>query len=106
MRQMPATELKQYLADTDNPPLLLDVREPSEYEICRIQGSQLVPMRQIPAHIEDLDNTRETVVICHHGVRSYQVALYLERYGFENVINLMGGVAAWARDVDPSMPTY
>lgn len=106
MRQMPATELKQYLADTDNPPLLLDVREPPEYELCRITGSQLVPMRQIPAHIESLDKTRETVVICHHGVRSYQVALYLERYGFENVINLTGGVAAWARDVDPSMPTY
>jgi len=103
---MPATELHQYLAETDNPPFLLDVREPSEYDVCRIKGSQLVPMRQIPGHIDALDSARETVVICHHGVRSYQVALYLERYGFDNVINLRGGVAAWARDVDPTMPTY
>ena len=106
MRQMPATELHQYLQNTDAPPLLLDVREPSEYSICRIDGSQLVPMRQIPGHIDDLDPDRETVVICHHGVRSYQVALYLERYGFDDVINLSGGVAAWARDVDTSMATY
>lgn len=103
---MSATELQQYLAETDSPPFLLDVREPSEYQICRIEGSELVPMRQIPGHIDNLDSDRETVVICHHGVRSYQVALYLERYGFKNLINLSGGVAAWARDVDPSMPTY
>ena len=75
MRQMTATELHHYLAETDKPPLLLDVREPSEYRICRIEGSQLVPMRQIPGHIDGLDPARETVVICHHGVRSYQVAL-------------------------------
>ena len=106
MRQMPATELHQYLAETDQPPLLLDVREPSEYAICHIKDSRLLPMRQIPTQISELDPARETVVICHHGVRSYQVALYLERYGFDNVINLSGGVAAWARDVDPSMPTY
>ena len=106
MRQMPATELNQYLAEADNPPLLLDVREPSEYRTCRIDGSQLIPMQQIPGHIDDLDPARETVVICHHGVRSFQVALYLERYGFDDVINLSGGVAAWARDVDPSMTTY
>ena len=106
MRQMPATQLNQYLTQTDKPPLLLDVREPSEYHICRIDGSKLVPMQQIPHHIDDLDPSQETVVICHHGVRSYQVALYLERYGFDDVINLSGGVAAWARDVDPSMATY
>ena len=106
MRQMPATDLHHYLAKTDTPPHLLDVREPSEYSICRVEGAELIPMRQIPTEIAKLDPKRETVVICHHGVRSYQVALYLERSGFTDVINLSGGVAAWARDVDPSMPTY
>jgi len=106
MRQMSVTELHQYLGGTEQPPLLLDVREPSEYSICRIDGAELVPMRDIPNRLGSLDQQRETVVICHHGVRSYQVALYMERYGFKDIINLSGGVAAWARDVDPSMPTY
>jgi rhodanese-related sulfurtransferase len=53
-----------------------------------------------------LDPQRETVVICHHGVRSFAVARFLEQQGFTNVINLDGGVAGWARDVDPTMPTY
>lgn len=106
MRQMTASEVQQYLACTDTPPYLLDVREPSEWEICRIEGSELLPMQQIPGRLEQLDPDRETIVICHHGVRSYQVALYLEHCGFDDVINLRGGVAAWARDVDPSMATY
>lgn len=106
MRHMTATELHQHLQDNEQPPLLLDVREPSEFSICRIDGAQLVPMREIPGKVRDLDHDRETVVICHHGIRSHQVALFLERYGFSNLINLTGGVAAWARDVDPSMPTY
>lgn len=106
MRHMTATELHRYLQDNDQPPLLLDVREPSEFSICRIDGAQLIPMRQVPNKIADLDHDRETVVICHHGIRSHQVAIFLERYGFSKLINLSGGVAAWAREIDPSMPTY
>jgi rhodanese-related sulfurtransferase len=106
MRQMTAIELQRYLAGNDTTPKLLDVREPSEYAICRIDGAELIPMRQIPSQLPKLDQQRETVVICHHGVRSYQVALYMERNGFDDIINLSGGVAAWARDVDASMPTY
>lgn len=106
MRQLHPNELKAYL-DADNKPLLLDVREPWEYETCRIEGSQLIPMRQIPQAADQLDPDQEVVVICHHGVRSYQVCRFLEaQLGFTNVINLAGGVAAWARDVDPQMPTY
>ena len=63
-------------------------------------------MRQIPVALDELDRDRELVVICHHGIRSQQVAMYLDHQGFRNVINLQGGVAAWARDVDPAMPTY
>ena len=85
-------------------PLLLDVREPWEYRIVHLEGSTLVPMRQIPQQAEALDPDRETVVICHHGIRSRQVARFLESRGFSNVINLAGGIDAWARNTDPELP--
>lgn len=87
-------------------PLLLDVREPWELAICRIDGSRSIPMQRIPQALAELDPARPIVCICHHGIRSYQVARFLEYQGFSRVINLEGGVAAWARDVDPAMPTY
>jgi rhodanese-related sulfurtransferase len=106
VRRLSARALKDYLDHVDAPPLLLDVREPWEYQVCHLPGSQLVPMRQIPTAVGGLDRGRETVVICHHGVRSFAVARFLEQAGFTNVVNLEGGVAAWAREVDPGMPTY
>ncbi|WP_018140971.1 rhodanese-like domain-containing protein [Thioalkalivibrio sp. ALJ7] len=106
MRQMSPRELCDYLDQTGTPPLLLDVREPWEFQRCRIEGSRLLPMGEIPATYQELDPKQEVVVICHHGVRSQQVAWFLERAGFDQVINLSGGVDAWARDVDPHMPTY
>jgi rhodanese-related sulfurtransferase len=87
-------------------PLLLDVREPWELAICRIDGSVSVPMQQIARALAQLDRGRPVVCICHHGIRSFQVARFLEHQGFDRVINLEGGVAAWARDVDPAMATY
>lgn len=106
MRDFSPNELRAHLDDSDNNPLLLDVREPWEFHICRIDGSQLIPMGHIAASVSALDPARQTIVICHHGIRSRQVALYLEQQGFDDVINLRGGVAAWARDVDPAMATY
>ncbi len=106
MREYTAPELRGLLAASSEQPLLLDVREPWEYAICHIDGSTHVPMRQIPAALDGLDPARETVVICHHGNRSRHVGRYLEQAGFARIINLAGGVAGWARDVDPSMPTY
>lgn len=106
MRDLSATQLRDYLATATSGPLLLDVREPWEFRICHIEGSQLIPMGQLPAALNALDPARETVVICHHGIRSRQVAMYLDYQGFSNVINLAGGVDAWARDVDRQMPTY
>jgi len=106
MRDLRPRELEALLAATTEPPLLLDVREPWEYGICQLAGSTLVPMRQIPAAASRLDPHRETVVICHHGIRSRQVALYLEQRGFTRIINLSGGVDAWAREVDPGMAIY
>ncbi len=106
MREITALQLKEYLQVTQPAPLLLDVREPWEYEICHIEGAQLMPMQQIPQTFKTLDPQQEIVVICHHGRRSLQVAGYLERMGFTRLINLTGGVEAWAHDVDRSMPTY
>ena len=106
MRELSATQLRDYLASESNNPLLLDVREPWEFRVCQIEGSQLIPMGQIPTSLKALDPQRETVVICHHGIRSRQVAMFLEYQGFADVINLAGGVDAWARDVDRKMATY
>jgi rhodanese-related sulfurtransferase len=107
MTQITPQLLQQWLADNGRkPPVLLDVREPWEYQTCRIEGSTLVPMNTIPARTQDLDPEKETVVICHHGARSFQVALFLERNGFSNLYNLQGGVHAWADHVDPTMPRY
>ena len=111
MLELSAQQLKAHLdarqLESDKPqPLLLDVRQPWEYEICKIENSTLIPMSQIPAKIEELDMQRETVVICHHGIRSRSVARFLEQAGFSNIINLSGGVAQWASTVDKQMPTY
>ena len=89
-----------------HPPVLLDVREPWEWNVCRVPGAMLIPLRELPARLDELDPAAETVVICHHGVRSYHAARYLETAGFGNVVNLAGGVAAWADEVDPAMPRY
>jgi rhodanese-related sulfurtransferase len=107
MQQMTAAQLKDWLADPQREkPLLLDVREPWEFQTCKIDGSLSMPMRSIPARYLELKRDADLVVVCHHGARSYQVGLFLEQRGFSNIINLYGGVAAWARDVDPAMPTY
>ncbi len=106
MRDLSATQLREHLAAAEGRPLLLDVREPWEFHICHIEGSQLIPMGQLPTALNALDPDRETVVICHHGIRSRQVAMYLDYQGFSNVINLAGGIDAWARDVDLDMATY
>jgi len=107
MKQIAPPELRQWLADPAKArPLLLDVREPWEFQTCRIEDSLLIPMREIPARFGELDPETDTVVICHHGTRSMQVAYFLFRQGFSKVHNLAGGVDSWARTVDPAMPVY
>jgi len=106
MRHFTAKDLKIYLDQAEGAPILLDVREPWEFGICRIEGAHLLPMRNIPDSLDQLDRDAEIVVICHHGIRSRQVAMFMEHQGFGKIINLEGGMAAWARDVDSSMATY
>jgi rhodanese-related sulfurtransferase len=102
-----APDLFAWLADPTRPrPLLLDVREPWEFEVCHLDDARLLPMRDIPARVGDLDLERPIVCICHHGARSMQVALFLASRGAHEVHNLTGGVAAWAAQVDPAFPTY
>lgn len=106
MRHFTPKQLKEHLEQADPPPLLVDVRESWEYQACSIRGSEHIPMNHIASSLELLDQNREIVVICHHGIRSRQVGCYLESIGFDNLINLAGGINAWAREVDPDMPTY
>ncbi|MBI3561215.1 MAG: sulfurtransferase [Gammaproteobacteria bacterium] len=106
MRHLTPRELQQRLSDTATPPTLLDVREPWEFNLCHIAGSELIPMGQISQALERYQQTQEIVVICHHGIRSRHVAYYLEHAGFNNIINLEGGVERWAREIDPTMTRY
>lgn len=107
MKHLTPRDLRAWLDDPGrSKPVLLDVRETWEFDICHIDGARLVPMRQVLDRIDSLDSAAETVVICHHGIRSYQIARVLEREGFAAVYNLSGGVEAWAREVDPAMRTY
>lgn len=85
---------------------LVDVREPWEHVICALDGALRMPMNELPRRLQELDPTRPTVVLCHHGVRSLQVARWLEHQGFTDVANLTGGIDAWGRDIDPDMATY
>jgi len=107
MKNIAPAELARWLADESRgKPVLLDVREPWEFETCHIEGSVHVPMNEIPSRAGEVDPDAEVVVICHHGGRSMQVAMFLEKNGYAKVHNLTGGVDQWARTVDPSMPKY
>ncbi|GAA8964858.1 rhodanese-like domain-containing protein [Helicobacter pylori] len=87
-------------------PLLLDVREEDEVRLCALPGSLHIPMNLIPLRHNELPDDIPIIVYCHHGIRSLNVARYLAHVGFENVANLQGGIDAWARQIDPSMPRY
>ncbi len=100
-----AAELKAWL-ERDEKPLVLDVREAWEVQLASIPGATNIPMGEIPARLSELDPARETVVVCHYGIRSAQVAVYLARRGFERVINLFGGIDAWSREANPAVPRY
>jgi rhodanese-related sulfurtransferase len=106
MREMNPQQVNHYLQNNTSPPLLLDVREPWEYNICHIKGAKLIPMKTIASKINQLNSEQEIIVICHHGVRSRMVGQFLEQQQFKQIINLSGGVNQWAKDVDINMPTY
>lgn len=106
LQQLNVRDLKARLDRPGEKPLLLDVREGWEVNLCAIDGSLHIPMGQIPMRLKELDPNQEIVVVCHHGIRSNQVAHYLARNGFTRLYNLAGGVDAWAREIDKRMHTY
>jgi len=105
--QITPAELAAWRTDAARPaPVIVDVREPWEFEHCRIEGSVPIPLGQIPARMGELPADADLVLVCHHGGRSQQAAMWLERNGRGNLHNLRGGVEAWALEVDPAMPRY
>lgn len=106
------SRLNEWLAQfgSDTVPLLIDVREPWEVQTASIsaEGFELLnlPMGSIPSELPRLDPERPTACMCHHGVRSMHVANFLVQQGFETVANIEGGIDAWSRERDPSVPLY
>jgi rhodanese-related sulfurtransferase len=91
---------------SEEPPLVIDVREPEEYELARVEGTRLLPLSLFNEWAASLDPERETVFMCHHGMRSAQVCAWFSRQGFGKVHNLVGGIDRWATDIDPTVPRY
>jgi adenylyltransferase/sulfurtransferase len=85
---------------------LIDVREPYEYEIARIEGSQLIPLGELESRLNELPRTGTLIMHCHSGGRSERAVLLLQESGFENAVNLAGGIDAWSVEVDPAVPRY
>jgi rhodanese-related sulfurtransferase len=88
---------------------LIDVREPEEYAIARIDGARLIPMQTIPAELpklKELAGESKLVILCHHGVRSLQVASWLRAQGLENCYSVAGGIDRWSQEIDPTVPRY
>lgn len=99
-------QLKQQLAGPE-PPILLDVREPWEVATASLAGSVLIPMNELPSRaFNELDEDAAIAVLCHHGARSLSVANWLRQQGFEKAQSVAGGIEAWSRIVDPSVPRY
>ncbi len=94
------------LRDNNEDVVFLDVREDSELATCRIEGALHIPMGEVPDRCEALPMDCPLVVFCHRGMRSMNVLHYLESRGFENVINMGGGIHAWAAEVDAQVGQY
>ncbi len=104
--QISPNSLQQQLLENPQAYMLLDVREPFEYAIASLENSVLIPMNQIPDRLHELEKQQAIMVICHHGMRSENVAYYLDQQGFTRVFNLTGGIDAWARSCDAKMALY
>lgn len=105
MNELTVQELKEMLS-SGNEVQVVDVREPEEFKICNL-GGELIPLGELPKQAGRISRTKPVVVICHHGFRSAQAINYLtQRLGFDNLLNLKGGIHAWAVEVDPDMNVY
>lgn len=98
-------ELKTRL-DKGDKLVLIDVREPWEFALAKLDGSVLIPLATLPQSLDKLDRQAEIIAYCHHGMRSADATGFLVQQGFPNVKNLIGGIDAWSAQVDPSVPRY
>ena len=105
--EISAADLAAKIADGKPADLVIvDVREPWEFATAKIEGSVLVPMGEIPARFQEFDPEAHIVTICHSGVRSMNVAVWLRNQGVEKTQSLRGGIDAWSREIDPAVPRY
>ena len=105
MIEMTALELNKYIIDNPNT-VLIDVREPWEYNVAFIENSIHIPISEIQNRMHDFEESEDIVFICHHGIRSRMVGIYFQQNGFKNTINLRGGIDSWAKTVDKEMAVY
>jgi rhodanese-related sulfurtransferase len=105
VEQLSAPELADRLK-AGAPPVLVDVREPWEIELAPFPGALAIPLGEFTRRFVELDPDHETVLVCHHGYRSMQAAMFLAHQGFERLVNLRGGIEAWSALVDPTVPRY
>jgi len=105
--EMECEEARDMLKEAeDNEVMILDVREPQEYEFCKLEGSVLLPMSQMKERQDEVPKDKKVLIYCHHGVRSMQVVRYLRSRGWKQVINLEGGIDEWSQQIDPKVPRY
>jgi rhodanese-related sulfurtransferase len=102
MPEITVKELHEQFADF----LVIDVREQWEWEIAKIEGAILIPLKDLPNKITDLNQSAKIAALCHHGGRSSRAVAFLLQQGFSAVYNVAGGIYAWSKDVDPSVPVY
>jgi rhodanese-related sulfurtransferase len=108
MLEISARDAEQRLKE-DGAAVLIDVREPEEFALSHIEGARLIPMQSIPAQLQQLEALADDsalLILCHHGVRSLQVAAWLRERGIENSYSISGGIDQWSREVDSSVPRY
>ena len=106
MQEISATELKQRL-DAGEDIQIIDVRQPDEYAFAKIEGTKLIPLGEVISRMDEIDESRETVVHCKMGGRSAKAIEALQRAGFKgSLINLRGGITAWSNEVDSKVPKY
>jgi rhodanese-related sulfurtransferase len=103
--EITAREVRQRL-DRGDKLVLVDVREPHEHALCRIEGAVLIPMGSIPANLQKLDTDDDVICFCHHGMRSLDVANWLRHQGVKSAKSMAGGIDRWSLEVDPKVPRY
>lgn len=103
--QIAPQELKQKI-DQGASPLVIDVREPWEAQLCSIEGSKLVPLNALPANMALFADAEEIVIYCHHGMRSLNAAAWLRSQGIDGARSLTGGIERWSTEIDPRVPRY